>query len=488
MRYAPNSRRRLDVRWQPPGGEWEPIPLSALYNPALPDVGLIGSYYAGEGFQGPTLAVRKDFILGAEADLPRPYSVRWQGKLAVPRAGEHLFAVTSNGAVHFAVDGRELLVYAPEALDPGAPAYTQAGVYLSQGWRDLEIRYTPADDRPNLRILWQPPGSSPALLFSRYLRPALGELYPGDAPLPSAPDLIDPRLGDDAFALSYVSELAQPQTVLPPADLPPLLLEEVWRVDGGCGAGAGQLNAPHGVALDASAGRVYVADTGNRRISPMIWFQAPAGVYGEGLRGGGGPGCRPAGELIALDAVAQQLVRIDTATGELAPLTLDTSFYRPRPCRRRGGTDSGSRHRRGRGAAGQHRANTRPVRRRRHRAGQRPAGGRCSRAGRCGPSPRGRAAVAATIWRALRPSAPTPSTARTWPACPTAATSHRPGGGRSPLPRGKRPTAAPVRLSGPLANPSASPCGIRRPGLPGCERQRNLYALRVAGAAAGLRR
>ncbi len=150
--------------------------------------------------------------------------------------------------------------------------------------------------------------------------------------MPSAPDLIDPRLGDDAFALSYVSELVQPHTVMPPADLPPLLLEEVWRVDGGCGAGAGQLNAPHGVALDASAGRVYVADTGNRRILAYdLVSGAPAGVYGEGaFEEAADLAAGPAGELIALDAVAQQLVRIDTATGELAPLTLDTSFYRPR--------------------------------------------------------------------------------------------------------------------------------------------------------------
>ncbi len=296
MRYrAEQPGGDWQVRWRLPGGEWQVIPRAALYSPALPDVGLLGSYSAGDNFQGPTLAVRKDFILGAQADLPRPYSVRWEGKLAAPRGGEYLFAVTSNGYVRMTVDGRELLAYTPDALDPAAAVFSQAAIYLPRGWHDVEIHYVPAEQQPHLRLLWQPPGSSPTLLFSRYLRPFLGELYAGDAQLPPAPDLLDARLGDDTFALSYVSDLARPQTVFPPMNLPPLLLEEVWRVDNGCGDGPAQLNAPHGVALDARgdavegaaggapARRVYVADSGNRRVLAFgLDDGAPAGVYGAG--------------------------------------------------------------------------------------------------------------------------------------------------------------------------------------------------------------
>ena len=320
------------VRWQVPGGEPQIIPRDALYSPALPDVGLIGTYYGGEGFDGPVLTSRKDLIVGGQADLPAPYSVRWQGKLAAPRAGEYLFAANSNGGVQMLLDGRDLLAYVPESADPQASAYAQASVYLPQGWHDIEIRYAPADSQPALRILWQPPGSSPSLLLSRNLRPELAPMFPGDALLPAAPELLDPALGDDGFALSYSNELIRPQTVIPPADLPPLLFEAVWRAGGTCGSGADQLNAPHGLAVDAAAGRVYAADTGNRRIvvydmdSGAVMrtyadteFQEPVDLA-----------LNPDGDLIVLDAVGHPLLRVDALNGETVRIAAGAEFYRPR--------------------------------------------------------------------------------------------------------------------------------------------------------------
>ncbi len=116
-----------------------------------------------------------------------------------------------------------------------APAYTQAGVYLSQGWRDLEIRYTPADDRPNLRILWQPPGK--LACASRYLRPAPRRAIPGRRPLAARTRPARPASSAMTLSPSYVSELVQPQTVMPPRTCRPCCLEEAPAVDGGCGAG-----------------------------------------------------------------------------------------------------------------------------------------------------------------------------------------------------------------------------------------------------------
>ncbi|HXF64738.1 MAG TPA: PA14 domain-containing protein [Caldilineaceae bacterium] len=326
------------ITWQPPNGAAEPIPRSALYSPPLPNIGLIGAYFAGSQATGQALTVRKDLVLGAEAPLPAPYSVRWTGKLAAPRAGEYLFAVTADGPLSLAVDGRPVLDHLP--ADPAgplagpeaAPAFSQASIYLDVGWRPIEISYAPPDDRPNLRLLWQPPGSSPMLLLSQYLLPSTAEVAPGDVPLPPAPDLLDARLGAGHFALSTRMELYQPTRALPPAGLPPLLAEQRWTLGNGCGAGAGQLDRPHGLALDPAAGKLYVADTGNRRIVEVdLATQAITQSYrNDAFQEPVAVELGPAGNLLVLDALVPAIFRIDRATGEMAPLALETGFYRPR--------------------------------------------------------------------------------------------------------------------------------------------------------------
>ncbi|MCC6167662.1 MAG: hypothetical protein IT329_10575 [Caldilineaceae bacterium] len=319
------------IRWQPPGGANEPIPREMLYSPPLPNIGLIGTYHAGDSWQGPALTVRKDLALGAPVDVPPPYSVVWSGQLAVPRAGETLFAVTANGPVQMTVAGQPLLDYAPPAQAGDGPSFSQASIYLERGWQPIEVRYAPPQGRPDLRLLWQPPGSSPMNLLSRYLLPTTAEVTTGDVPLPPAPGLIDARLGDDRFALSTSMEVYQPARTLPPQSLPPLLADLRRTVGSVCGAGQEQFNQPHGLALDA-AGRLYVADTGNRRVVALdvatgnfiqvyaaAEFQEPVDVA-----------LAPDGTLLVLDALAAALFRIDLATGEIAPLATQTGFYRPR--------------------------------------------------------------------------------------------------------------------------------------------------------------
>src|SRR5690606_23368145 len=118
------------IRWQPPAGSAEPIPRAFLYSPPLPNIGLIGTYHAGDSWQGPVLTVRKDLVLGAPVDVPSPYSVAWTGRLAVPRAGETIFAVTANGPVQVTVAGQPVLDYLPPARLGEGPAFSQASLYL----------------------------------------------------------------------------------------------------------------------------------------------------------------------------------------------------------------------------------------------------------------------------------------------------------------------------------------------------------------------
>jgi hypothetical protein len=337
--------------WRPPGQDLVPIPRHALHSPPLPQLGLVGTYYAGSEWMGPTLTQRKDLLLNPEVDLPQPYSVRWEGQVGATRAGEYLFAVSGSGLTQLLVDGRFLLDYAP-GRDPAAdPGFAQASVYLTRGWRQIEIRHAPDPVRPNLRILWQPPGSGPELLRSRYLLPLMGTIASGEVALPSLPELWDARLGDDTFALTYMVDTHLQGTdtrfaALPPATLPTLPLTQAWGF-AACGSGEGRLNAPHGAAIDPLAGRVYVADTGNRRLAVFDLetgapveslvgdaFEEPTDVAlwfpSTWLEGDGDVNHALAGEVYVLDAVGHPIFRLDGPTGTFEPFALQTGFYRPR--------------------------------------------------------------------------------------------------------------------------------------------------------------
>jgi hypothetical protein len=332
LRYRTNAAAGdWGLRWTPPGSLPEEIPSAQLYSPMLPNIGLIGTYHAGTTWDGPTLTERKDMVLGTPVDLPMPYSVQWQGKIAAPRAGEYFFAVTANGPVTLNLDGHDILLHLPPAELAGGPGYSQVGLYLEAGWHAIDLRYAPTNTS-DLRVLWQPPGSGPLLLAGRYLLPTEAALTIADRPLPPAPELVDARLGDDRFALSMNLEPYPTTPSLPPANLPLLLAESVWTVANGCGIGDGQFASPRGIALDMENGRIYVADAGNRRVVEMMLadgavvttynlaeFQEPVDVAID-----------PQGTLLVLDAMTQNIYRIDRATGEAATLTLGTSFYRPR--------------------------------------------------------------------------------------------------------------------------------------------------------------
>jgi DNA-binding beta-propeller fold protein YncE len=159
-----------------------------------------------------------------------------------------------------------------------------------------------------------------------------------DLPLPSAPELVDGRLGDDLFALTANLQPYQPVRSLPPTDIPLFVSEPVWAVANGCGADQEQFASPRGMAVDAQNGRVYVADSGNRRVVELDLsnggyvtsyvlpqFEEPADVALEPASAFG-----LGGTLLVLDATSQSITRIDRATGEAAALALGTTFYHPR--------------------------------------------------------------------------------------------------------------------------------------------------------------
>lgn len=321
----------LALYWRPPGAAARSLlPTSVLHAPPLPEAGLFGEYWAGEAPGGMVLTQRLDRILGFDFGLEPPYNVHWQGQLGVARAGEHLIAALANGPHQIWIDGR--LVVDGQQADGANPetAYHEGLIYLERGWHDLAIRYRPVGASPDFRLLWQPPGAGPEELAGAYLAPVTGERTLADQAPPPAPPLLDPRLGDDAFALLRLVSAAQPGVRIPPQAFEPLPLETLWSAGAGCGSGENQFNAPNGLAFAPTGAQLYVADAGNRRVQVLDLdggFRAP--IVDAAFEEPVDVAFAPDGSLLVLDAVGSPLVRLN-ADGALTPLPVQTSFYRPR--------------------------------------------------------------------------------------------------------------------------------------------------------------
>ena len=325
----------LRVTWQRPDGVVETIGGAALHWPAPPQQGLVASYYDNERFEGAPILQRKELVVGADPAPPLPYSVHWRGKLAASRAGEYLLGAAGVGLMQATLDGQLLLdnsslranANAADAPDAG---YVESLTYLPSGWHALDLRFAPDAATGRLRLLWQPAGGAAGEIDNGYLLPTAADIATGDIPLPPPP-LADLELGDDVFALNQASGAWQPQQRIPPANLPPLPLEALWSYGNGCGAADNQLSAPHGLAFDPATRRVYVADTGNRRVVVVEPDGAPGGLIGgdvfqEPVDVALAP---DSGAPLILDNAAQQIFQV-SEDGALTPIPLQTSFYRPR--------------------------------------------------------------------------------------------------------------------------------------------------------------
>ncbi|MFN8445980.1 MAG: glycosyltransferase family 39 protein [Caldilineaceae bacterium] len=301
----------------------------------MPLIGLSATYYVGDQPQGMALAQRVDPLPGYPADFPQPYTVLWRGKVAAVRSGETLLGIVADGIVTMMVDGIQVIAPTPAGettQNEVTNTLHEGALYLERGWHSLEIRYTPKTPLEPLHLYWQVPGSGAAPLSSQFLHPT--EDLADQPPLPSGQSLplADERLGSvDNFALTTSIDLWQASLQPPTFAPPPLVVEKAWQTSAGCGTGNGQLNHPHGAAIDLASRRIFVADTENRRIMvyslagevlqayPSDLFEGPVDVAVE-----------PSGTLLVLDAMQNSVLRLDSTSGAITQLPLSTSFYRPR--------------------------------------------------------------------------------------------------------------------------------------------------------------
>ena len=332
LHYSTSERLTpLAIEWQPPGRDWAVVPATSLLTNPAPISGLLVTTYPTERWEGAPLEQAKTLTWSTVGQWPQPYSVQWQGKIPAARAGEYLFSLSSGGTSELRINGQLLLSTPPSTTETEQVTPIAGAIYLPRGWHDLELRYAPDAEPSPIDLQWQPAGG----LVGSFPLIELAPLSPGadlaGLPLPPPQLLLDPRLGSDQFAFSQFPEAWTVQARIPPQNLPPLPLVMQWQAGEGCGSDPRLLNQPHGVLIDGLRNRILVADTANQRVAMFDLvgelvdaltheqFQEPFDLH---LGTDGVP--------LLLDAVAQQIFRLEADAGIIEPFSLASTFYRPR--------------------------------------------------------------------------------------------------------------------------------------------------------------
>jgi len=134
-----------------------------------------------------------------------------------------------------------------------------------------------------------------------------------------------------ASAIAAAVNQANPQSGQPPAGSLPLT---VARVIGSEGSGPGQFNQPRAIAV-AKDGRVFVVDTGNRRVQAFdaegrYLFAFDSSDRENKFAEPFGMVITSKGELIVMDADEGQMYRFNLDGSPLGAIETTTRFYKPR--------------------------------------------------------------------------------------------------------------------------------------------------------------
>jgi hypothetical protein len=165
------------LMWQVPGSpQVDVVPGDALYRASWPTRGLVGRFYANGNWEGEPTLVRLDRQVAYYfhfLPLPRPYTVEWSGRLAVPVEGVYLLSVRAISGASLSVDGQPVI----ERTSPGQMG--EGEVYLAAGLHDIQVRYLDDQSHSQIYLYWQPPGGEQALIPSDVLfPPAEGAWWP----------------------------------------------------------------------------------------------------------------------------------------------------------------------------------------------------------------------------------------------------------------------------------------------------------------------
>ena len=161
----------VTLSWQRPGEEEQIVPSSALHVPPVSSNGLLGSYYANGSWQEPAAFTRIDPQINLyfhDIPLPRPYTVEWEGKLAIPYDGVYRLGIESIDESELWLDGKAV------AASPEPNQYDEDAIELTAGLHDIRIRYVARTSHYHVNLHWAPPGQGRTLVQAEALIPPQG--------------------------------------------------------------------------------------------------------------------------------------------------------------------------------------------------------------------------------------------------------------------------------------------------------------------------
>lgn len=334
---AEGGEGRVALAWRTPERESELVPSWALYRSPVRSNGLLGMYYANGSWEDPATFAQIDPRIGIYFHvpvLPRPYTVEWTGKLAVPQTGEYGFGLESNDESQLMLDGRMI------ASSRGRGDVGSGRLMLNEGLHDIVVRYADRTDHTFINLSWLPPGHSAGdgyeIIPSNFLIPPQKDYTRIEMPaLPMPTSDVGPvGLGDGGIDDVGLLGAARVETILDGLSAPRGIAagkEDIFVAESGAAqvlvvhVESGETRAlqpeghafvePMDVATDA-AGNVFVLDAGAARIDR---FDASGAYIGEVptetdlLNRARGISVDGAGWIWVAITAAQRMVAFDTS-------------------------------------------------------------------------------------------------------------------------------------------------------------------------------
>ena len=351
----------VSLSWQRPGEEEQIVPTTALHVPPVASNGLLGKYYANGAWQDPPAFTRIDPQINLyfhDIPLPRPYTVEWTGKLAVPFDGVYRLGIESIDESELWIDG----IAVAESPEPNQ--YDEDSITLTAGLHDIRIRYVARTSHYHVNLHWAPPGQERTLVQAEALIPPQGnydhlsaedlEIFDRTAeeslaglPLAISPLPVD---GEQTAEFESVSDIFERPRgvaaangmlyVVDPGQQSMFVLDPSGREIAQIRRSNRRFSEPVDIAADAE-GNIYVLDAGG---GGQVTVHDAAGDYVRALpladriadrsrvihvdsNGRIWLAMTPALAVAAFDAEGRELARISTAFGEGDFQPVDVVFH-----------------------------------------------------------------------------------------------------------------------------------------------------------------